>query len=369
MKRKLYVLSLLSLFLLSYSACKPDAEEVEDKVSDIQVMLPDDLEEFDLDYENPSKTLDVEWTVESGVNYTLLFSLNESMSNPVSVPLNSNGKDKLSHDQLDDIMAELGVGIYKRAELYWVIQGSKGDIKVKSSPRSMLLWRFLNPFTDPRDGEVYRVCKVVDPLTGNYAIWMADNMRCKKYSDGTALDLYNDVRFVENTPDATEHEKEWNRLRGGFYTWRAAVRDVSAAINGEKVQGIAPDGWHIATKQEWTDLINLQEDNHNPATSLKDPDFWPSNAMDRGNNNAKFNMVPAGYIWQPVGSENGIIEETNAFFWMATIPVEGDVIPWNPPADQFHTQAYSYGFVPNDAGAALYVYDRERGYSVRCVLD
>src|SRR5690554_5772916 len=101
MTRKLYLFSLLSLFLFFYSACTPDTEEIEDTVGDIQVILPYDLEEFDLDYENPNKTLDVEWTVETGVDYSLLFSLSEAMGNPVSIPLNSNGKSTLSHNQLD----------------------------------------------------------------------------------------------------------------------------------------------------------------------------------------------------------------------------------------------------------------------------
>ena len=57
------------------------------------------------------------------------------------------------------------------------------------------------------------------------------------------------------------------------------------------------------------------------------------------------------------------------YFWTATAPKAGDIYPWNPPVENFPNQAVTYGFNVNDFGAALYPYDRTRGFSVRCVLD
>lgn len=371
MKKNIFYSVILLTFFGLMMSCDPKEEELEQKISEINVILPDDLEIIELDYENPSKALDVEWQTEEGVSYEFVVSLNENMSNPSTIALSATGTDVLTHQQLDSIMADLGVGIYKKAELYWVIKGSKGKNSSTSSSRIMELWRFLNPFVDQRDGEIYRVCKVVDQLSGNYWIWMADNMRCKKYSDGTPLDLVNDVRFNPSLPSDSEHQKEWDRLRGGYYTWNAAVRNVTAAENGEKVQGIAPNGWHIATKQEWIDLLNLQEDNNQPGTFLKDGNYWAANSSNFGTNTSKFNMVSTGYIGNPIGRDNYNVveEETTTLFWSSTVPVEGDEIPWSPPAANFPNQAYTRAFRANDPGAALYVYDRLRGYSVRCVLD
>ena len=212
-KNIFYPVILLTVFGLMMS-CDPKEDDIDPEVNEITVFLPDDLEEIELDYENPTKPLAVEWKTEEGLTYEFAVSLNEDMSNPASISLNSTGKDEVTHKQLDSIMAVLGVKIYNRAELYWVIKGKAGNNTGSSKSRIMELWRFMNPFVDPRDGEVYRVCKVVDKLTGDYWIWMADNMRCKKYSDGTALNIGNDVKFFPGSSTDSDHKKEWNRLRG-----------------------------------------------------------------------------------------------------------------------------------------------------------
>lgn len=368
-KNIFYPVILLTVFGLMMS-CDPKEDDIDPEVNEITVFLPDDLEEIELDYENPTKPLAVEWKTEEGLTYEFAVSLNEDMSNPASISLNSTGKDEVTHKQLDSIMAVLGVKIYNRAELYWVIKGKVGNNTGSSKSRIMELWRFMNPFVDPRDGEVYRVCKVVDKLTGDYWIWMADNMRCKKYSDGTALNIGNDVKFFPGSSTDSDHKKEWNRLRGGYYTWNAAVRDVVAAERGDNVQGIAPDGWRIATKQDWINLLNLQEDNSQPGTFMKDGNFWAASAANFGINTSGFNAVATGFFFDPlVDRENVSEEETTSLYWASTVPVAGDEIPWNPPAASFPTQAYTRALRANDAGSPLYVYNRLRGYSVRCVLN
>lgn len=364
---------ILFLAILSVLAsCDPKEDDIEQKVSEVTVLLPDDLEEIELDYQAPQKPLAVEWKTEEEVSYQFVLSLKEDMSNPATISLNNVGVDAITHHELDSVMGVLGVKIYNRAELYWVIKGIKGTNSGTSKSRIMELWRFMNPFVDPRDGEIYRVTKVVDPLTGDYWIWMADNMRCKKYSDGTPLNIGTDVLFLNNLPGDSEHKKEWNRLRGGYYTWNATVRDVAAAEKGDKVQGIAPAGWRIATKQDWDNLLNLQEDNSNPGTYLKDGSYWLASALDFGKNTSKFNAVASGFFWEPLKDrtpENVLEQENISLFWTSTVPVAGDEIPWNPPASAFPTQAYSRALDANSSGSALYVYDRMRGYTVRCVLN
>jgi uncharacterized protein (TIGR02145 family) len=365
-----------SIILLTVSgvfiSCEPNKDDPDPINSEVKVSLPDNLEEFDLEYENPTKSLAVEWEIEEGLTYEFLVSLSVDMSSPASVTLNTSGKDALTHQQLDSIMAVLGVKIYKNAELYWVIKGYKDNNSVSSIPRSMKLWRFIYPFVDPRDGEVYRVCKVVDEMTGNYWIWMADNMRCKKYSDGTPLDLVSDVKFLPDSIDDSVHMKEWNRLRGGYYTWVATVRDVTAAESGNKVQGIAPVGWHIATIEDWRVLLSLQEDNSQPGTYLKDGNFWAANAQNFGTNTSGLNIVATGYFWDPLSirePKNILQVDQMTFFWASTVPKDGDVIPNNPPPADFPTKAYTRGFVANSPGVSFFIYNRLRGYNVRCVLD
>ena len=103
----------------------------------------------------------------------------------------------------------------------------------------MDLFRFYKPFVDPRDNEEYRVCRVEDALTGDYAVWLADNMRATVYADGTAIGAEG-VRFYGDNPDDGTMT-DMKDIYGGYYTWTAAVRDVASAESGTQVQGVCPD--------------------------------------------------------------------------------------------------------------------------------
>lgn len=369
MKKTLYILA--SAMFVLFASCNKEAAGTDDPGKDpknddpkkeasvkIDVIFPDDLEEVALDYSNQTKALQFEWEADSETaEYEIVFSLAKDLSNPQTVKAGAEFTKKLSHADLDDVLDKLGVGAYKEGEVYWTIKSgdSKGEV------RSMKLLRFFGPFTDPRDGQVYRVCRVVDPLTGESAVWLADNLRATKYADGTELTGLQ-VLFWE--PNETFGE-EWVDIFGGYYTWNAAMRDVAAVENGEQVQGIAPDGWHMPSLAEWQFLLNNCTTEETPGTDLKDKALW--NAGAEGVNSLGFNMAGTGYIWE--GCANVIEAGSFTAFWCATIPVDGDVIPWSPSAAEFYHQGYSYSFTGNDFGAALYVYDRDRNYCIRCVLN
>lgn len=336
--------------------------------SGFSVFLPDDLEDIDLNYEKQDKTLAFEWEADETLDYSVQFSLSDDLSSPVQVALNNTGKDALTHAQLDGMLGELGVKPYHGAEVYWAVRAENGSGSVLSEVRSMELLRFIAPFTDPRDNEVYRVIRIEDPLTGDAAVWLADNIRASEYSDGTPVDQAH-IRFSEPAEGADDYHKEWCRLRGGYYSWSAAVRDTKSAAAGEKVQGIAPEGWHVATREDWIFLINNQPDNTEPAASMRSKDYWIETMAAPCNNSCGMNVVSAGYIWTITEGHPIIEDEAWASFWTSTEPKEGDVIPWSPDPSQFPSQACVYSFNPGDNGIAYYVYDKSRGYNVRCVLD
>lgn len=365
MKKSLFYLA--SILLIAGTSCskEDDGNGKKEQESNIVLYAPDDLEEFDLLYENPTKKLDFEWEGDkAGASYTLLFSLDEELNQAKRIEAGTETEYTLTHQDLDDLLAELGVGEYKRGELYWAIECDNNGALSRSAVRSMKLFRFYKPFIDPRDNQEYRVCRVYDPLTEDYAVWLADNLRATTYSDGTPL-TENDVKFY--TPQEGEDES-WVDVFGGYYTWTAVMRGTRGAEEGEKIQGIAPEGWHIPTKAEWDFLINACGDPTMPGTILKEKTYWDPNASDVGLNSVGFNMAGTGYIWSI--PENDVIEAfANTYFWTATAPKEGDVYPWNPDPANFPNQGVTYGFTSNDSGAALYPYDRTRGYSVRCVLD
>ena len=98
-------------------------------------------------------------------------------------------------------------------------------------------------------------------------IWMTENLRALHLPDGTPLNK----TFVDNgnpnylPPNGNDANIE---LYGALYNWQAAAfgyiqtTDDQGGTSGNGkpdyvlVQGICPDGWHLPSDQEWTDLDN-----------------------------------------------------------------------------------------------------------------
>lgn len=319
--------------------------------AEFAVKLPEDNGDIKLDYK--PQTLAFEWEAVESLSYKTVFSLSEDLSSPVDLDLNSTGKDVLTHEQLDGVMAGLGVKDYHSAKIYWALRASNSSGSRLSAVRSMQIQRIM-AFTDPRDGEVYRVARIVNSA-GEETIWMADNLRATKYSDGTPL-AEGHYRFSLPAADADDYHKEWCRLRGAYYSWTAAVRETEKAAVGETVQGIAPDGWHIPTQADWVFLINNQPNNSQPAKSMRTKDYWAADMKPECDNACGLNIVASGYIWTITEASHPInIEETQAFFWASSLADNGD--------------AYTYAFSTNDNGIACWPYAKDRGYSLRCVLN
>lgn len=340
--------------------------------SPVEVVLPDDMEEIDLDWANKTNTLEFEWEcADAEAEYSIVFSLLDDLSSPYKLKVGvGEFETALTHEDLDNVMAELGVAPYRNADVYWAIEGVNGNLVSSSEVRSMMLFRFYKPFVDTVNEQEYKVCRVVNETTGEYAVWMAENLRSTKYSDGT--EIGEEVRFIG---DNVGEDATMKNIYGGYYTWNAAVRGTSGTETNPKVQGACPAGWHMPAKSEWDFLINSLEEG-NPGGALKNPEFWKADATN-GNKSVSnaigFDMPAAGYIWQSPDGETplqyGVIEAGSfACYWTGNLPVETDIIPGLAPA-WYAGNAITYAFNANDFGAALYAYPYGRGYSVRCVLD
>ena len=114
------------------------------------------------------------------------------------------------------------------------------------------------------DGNVY------DGVQIGELIWMKQNLRVTHYADGTpspnGMEMvpdnanwawYENHELVHNSdstayyytnPDANTSES------GLLYNWTAAVRGVKRVTYNEGVQGACPDGWHVPSDEEWTDM-------------------------------------------------------------------------------------------------------------------
>ena len=106
------------------------------------------------------------------------------------------------------------------------------------------------------DGYKYQTVKI-----GNQT-WMAENLQVTHYYDGTAIPHVTDSTAWawlsnNNTDDAyCFYDNNSSSIYGTLYTWSAAMGDnaVSSNTNPSRVQGICPDGWHLPSDSEWTEL-------------------------------------------------------------------------------------------------------------------
>jgi len=93
------------------------------------------------------------------------------------------------------------------------------------------------------DGNVYKTVKIGDQ------VWMAENLKVTHYRDGTALlNLTTEKLWDEkdNVGGYCYYNNDSSNAdnHGALYNW--------AAINEELA--LAPEGWHVATDDEWKEL-------------------------------------------------------------------------------------------------------------------
>ncbi len=96
--------------------------------------------------------------------------------------------------------------------------------------------------------------------------WMAENLKTTKYADGTNIPTVIDGNNSGDSSDEwaalennnTDKAYCWydddianKDLYGAYYTYAAATNGDNSGTN---VQGACPDGWHLPSKAEWSDL-------------------------------------------------------------------------------------------------------------------
>ena len=211
------------------------------------------------------------------------------------------------------------------------------------------------------DGNVYRIVKL-----GNQ-VWMAENLRTTRYADGTLIPLgtttSDDVAYRYypngNSANVTDY--------GYLYNWAAVMNGAnSSEANPSGVQGICPNGWHVPSDAEWTELTNYVKsqsqyvcgDNTDYiAKALASEEGWNRSTYncDVGNNPDANNAT--GFSARPAGFYRGNYSNFGklAYFWSAT---------------QYNSNnACNRYLFCNYASVRRYSNIKFAGYSVRCVCN
>ena len=182
------------------------------------------------------------------------------------------------------------------------------------------------------DGNVYQTVEIGEQT------WMAENLKSEHFADGSLIVgtwIYD---------DDTANLDVYGRL----YNWDAAMHYTTEP----GTQGICPDGWHLPTDGEWSQLGTFLGGNSVAGGAMKvtGTEHWA--APNTGaTNESGFSALGAGEI----ENNNFQFLHTAAVFWSST---------------QASSTKAKYRYLTND-DAALHPYTwlKALGYSIRCVKD
>jgi len=177
----------------------------------------------------------------------------------------------------------------------------------------------LNLFTDPRDGQSYKVVKIGSQT------WMQENFNYESASGETWC-------FGDNNSNCDAY--------GKLYDWETAGLS-------------APGGWHLPADAEWTILINFLGGEDEAGGKLKEAgnSHW-SSPNTGATNESGFTALPCG---ARVNFTGYLGFGSYAYFWSST---ESSTISGK------HVRLGTY-----DAGVFRSDFDKDQGASVRLLRD
>lgn len=134
------------------------------------------------------------------------------------------------------------------------------------------------------------------------------------------------------------------------------ANSTSSTTNPSGVQGACPTGWHLPSNAEWTELIDYLGGENGTGGKLKETGrtHWNSPNTE-ATNETGFTALPGGcrHVDDTFGTFAGVGE--TGFWWSAT---EG-----NDPTAWIRQLEHTDGDASNNN------YNKELGFSIRCVKD
>ena len=213
------------------------------------------------------------------------------------------------------------------------------------------------------DGNVYNTVQI------GQQCWMKENLRTTRYADNTPIALGSNTSSTMAYRYYPDNNESNVAEYGYLYNWPAVMHgEASSSANPSGVQGICPDGWHVPSDAEWTqltDYVSSQSeyvcgsDNTYIAKALVSDHGWQITAdnvcavgYDQSSNNVTgFSALPAGFY-----SSSGCNFSGNyAGSWSAT--------------ESSSSYAYARGLDYDSATVYRGNPNKSLGYSVRCLRD
>jgi uncharacterized protein (TIGR02145 family) len=192
------------------------------------------------------------------------------------------------------------------------------------------------------DGNTYKTVRIGDQ------VWMTENLRTTKYSDGTAIPNVTDdnqwkalstAAWCHYDNDSSQHEVTYGKLYNGY-----------AVVTGK----LCPTDWHIPTSAEWTVLTDyLVADGHSGAKgkALKSTSGWGSGG--NGTDDYGWLGLPGG--WRENDSDNFDYIGENGVWWSSS--------------KSSANESWNYALTIDSHDVYKESSSLEYGYSARCLRD
>jgi len=187
----------------------------------------------------------------------------------------------------------------------------------------------INQQTPPDgDGNRYKIIKI-----GNQ-VWMSENLRTKKFQDGTPLsnsaEVINPTWTVANGP-TTKYWALVNGITANTQTYGLVYNQfaVTGSTTGATANNnLCPSGYHVPTTAEFATLNTGLGGGGTVGTQMKSTTLWSSSG--NGTNSSGFNGLPpgfrvtggswasfsnVGYFWTTSSGSNWDLVYNNATFF------------------------------------------------------
>ncbi len=197
-----------------------------------------------------------------------------------------------------------------------------------------------SPLTDI-DGNVYNKA-----VTIGTQVWMVENLKTTKYSNGDTIGTTTGDISSESTPKyqwAYDGDEKNADTYGRLYTWYAATDP----------RNVCPTGWHVPTDDDWTTLTTFLGGEDLAGIKLKETGstHWLPPNSGLQTNESNFTAIPGGCYYDGLFGYFG----HRGFWWSSTESSES--------LGYFRTMSGLFDFVSRDGT------NKQYGFSVRCIRD
>ncbi len=195
------------------------------------------------------------------------------------------------------------------------------------------------------DVNIPNLLKLVSVITIGTQEWTSENLNVEHYRNGDPIPQVQDKDDWKNLTTGAwcyyDNDPANGNTYGKLYNWYA-VNDM---------RGLAPEGWHVASDAEWTQLTDYLGGEKSAGGKLKAVTLWKS--LDTGaTNSSGFNALPGGFRFS-IGDFNDVSKY--GYFWSAS---------------EFYGTLAWFRYLSYVNSGVLRGYGfKKNGLSIRCVRD